>query len=238
MKSFLKDKQQAGRISAIGAILVFMTAIALYYLQNDYTGVKYINSFGYFILFVTSVMVMVHAFLNKKNYREITVGFSVFAFLSAAAYILSICMKSQRLSDVINEIAILCLAPVCLGAVAESAVKCRFFLGWLYRIAAIVLCIVPVAAFYIIPAQFMQVVFKISLAVSVLVFLAGIVFAVIDIIKRKENFIGWTYIFTFLPFAWLTAERIFSIDKLMRTSKGIALIAASLMLVAIVYDKD
>ena len=233
----MKDRSRIISFTTTCAMLVLMACIGLYYMQYDYDAVAYIKAFSYLVMAVSSIVALVIT-SKEEGKRELTFAVAAFSVLMMISAIFSLVPILGNYALFVSYVAIAFVAPFILCFVAKLATgKDIFEKSWLKAILLIV-SIVTVIAFLLVNAVWLLTVVKILFALWALIFVAGTVFAIINIIKKRETFINWSYLFFVLPYAAIYAQRVLNVSRYMKTLEGIALLSIAFFVVALVCKEE
>lgn len=233
----MKDRSRLISITTTCAMLVVMACVGLYYMQYDYNAVSYIKAFGYFVIAVSSVFALI--FLKKEaGRRELVLGSLAFSAIMFVSAVFAIIPKTGNYSTLVSYFAMAFFAPVALCYIAKLATGKDIFDKASVCAIIFAISVIPVVLFAIIPASWTQIVLFVAFAIWALVLIAGVVFSVINIIKKKETFINWTYLFFTLPYTVTYVENIFNLRKYLKTCAGIAMMALAFLVIALVNKSE
>ena len=233
----MKDTSKLISFTTTCAMLVIMACVGLYYMQYDYDAVAYIKSFAYLVLTVSSVAALV--FLkNTKGKGELAFASLAFSVIMLASSVFAIIPATGNYSTLLTYFAMAFFAPFALSFIAKKATGKEIFENIIVKAAVLVLSVVAVILFGIVPAAWTRTVLFIFAIIWALILIAGAVFAIINIIKKKSEFINWTYIFFALPYAATYVQFIINTRKYVKTCAGVAMMALALLIVALVNKTE
>ncbi len=233
----MKDRSKFISITTTCAMLVLMACIGLYYMQNDYDAVSYIKAFAYLVLTVSSVFALVFT-AGDSDRRDLAFASTAFSIIMFASAVFALIPTLGNYSTSLAYLAIAFAAPFALGFIAKLATGLKIFEKVIVKLALLVIGILTVVIFAIMPIPVMGVVFKVVAGIWVVIFLAGTVFSVINLVKNKETFINWAYLFFALPYAWYCAQLTVSSYSFRKTAAAIAMVALSFLVTALVCKEE
>lgn len=233
----MKDRSRLISITTTCAMLVIMACVGLYYMQYDYNAVAYIKAFGYLAMTASAVFALI--FLKKEEGRRelafATLAFSAIMFVSA---VFAIIPKTGNYSTMLTYLAMAFFAPFALCYIAKLATGKDIFEKTVVKAILLALSVIAVVLFAVLPTGWTNIVLTVFFAIWALILVAGVVFAIISIIKKRETFINWTYLFFALPYAITYVENILNLRKYLKTCAGVAMIALAFLLVALVNKAE
>lgn len=224
-------------ITTTCAMLVLMACIGLYYMQNDYDAVTYIKAFAYLVIGASSVFALIGTAKDaeKRDLAFASTAFSVIMFVSA---VFALIPALGNYATSLSYLAIAFFAPFALCLIAKTATGLKIFENVIVKIVVLVISVLAVVAFALVPSTLFHTVFKVIAGIWALIFLAGSVFAVINLVKKNSEFINWAYLFFALPYAWYCAQLTINFYSFRKTALAIAMVALSFLVTALVCKEE
>ncbi len=233
----MKDRSKIISFTTTCAMLVLMACIGLYYMQYDYDASSYIKAFGYLVMTASSIVVLSFT-ATEKGKRDLAFSSLAFSAIMMISSIFALIPALGNYAVSVSYIAIAFAAAFALAFVAKLATGVKLFENTIVKIALLIVGILASVAVLIIPVGVISYVFKAVAAIWTLIFVAGTVFAIINIVKNKETFINWSYLFYVLSYAVFTVQLVLSKYYFRKTATGIAMMAISFMLIALVCKEE
>lgn len=196
MKKLFKDHQTAVTFGSVIAVLNVLMAITCYYMQYDSGAISWASLLGAFFTLILSVVVIMYNKGTNTDKMLVGVGFTAWSALMLVSGILKVIssITSVAQPEFYFSLAALPVASLFILAYADTIVFGKRIVNRLYYI-------IPVAVLAIVPTVLMfifynvQAMFYVYFAALAIIFIAGIVFAVMAIIKKKAAFFSWSYLF-------------------------------------------
>ena len=233
----MKDRSRLISITTTCAMLVVMACVGLYYMQYDYDATSYIKAFGYLALTASSVLALI--FLGKEEgKRDLAFASLAFSAIMLASSVFAIIPQVGNYSVLLTYLAMAFFAPFALCFIAKIATGKELFEKVIVKALILVLSIAIVVVYAIIPAGWSQIALFVVAGIWALILLTGSVFAIVNLIKKKEEFINWTYLFFTLPYAATYVQFIINTRKYVKTCAGVAMMALAFLIVALVNKSE
>ena len=233
----MKDRSKIISFTTTCAMLVLMACIGLYYMQYDYDAATYLKAFGYLVMTASSIVALIFT-AKEEGKRDLAFASTAFSAIMLVSMVFSLISALGNYSISVGYIAIAFAAAFALCYVAKLATGIKLFENVIVKIVLLLVGVLASVALLIIPVGIVNVVFKAVAAIWTLIFIAGVVFAIINIVKKKETFFNWSYLFYVLSYAVFTVQLIFSTYRFRKTALAIAMMAISFMLVALVCKEE
>lgn len=233
----MKDRSKLISITTTCAVLVVLVCVGLYYLQNNRMDLPYIKAFGYLVATVSSLFALI--FLKKEEgRRELALGSFAFSALMLVSGILAIIPKASGIADLTSHLAMAFFVPFALCYVGKLATGKDVFEKVLVKAIILAVSVLVVIILGFIYSPWVWTAYKVLFALWVIILIAGAVFAVINLIKKREAFINWSYLFFVLSCAAVYVQSVINTAKFTRTLEAIALLAVSFLVVALVCKEE
>lgn len=233
----MKDRSKIISFTTACAMLVLMACIGLYYMQYDYDAAAYLKAFGYLVMTVSSIVALIFT-ANEEGKRDLAFASTAFSAIMLVSMVFSLIDVLGNYALSVSYIAIAFAAAFTLCYVAKLATGIKLFENVIVKIVLLLVGILVSVAMLVIPVGIVNLVFKAVAAIWTLIFVAGAVFAIINIAKNKETFINWSYLFYVLSYAAYTVQLIFNTYHFRKTALAIAMMAISFMLIALVCKEE
>lgn len=233
----MKDRSRLISITTTCAMLVVMACVGLYYMQYDYDALSYIKAFGYLAMTVSSVFALI--FLKKEEgKRELALASLAFSAIMFVSAVFAIIPQTGNYSTMLTYLAMAFFAPFALCYIAKLATGKDIFEKVLVKVILLAVSLIAVVLFAVIPTGWTNIVLKAVWVIWALILIAGSVMAIINIVKKKNTFVNWTYLFFTLPYAATYVQYVINTRKYVKTLAGVAMLALAFLIVALVNKSE
>lgn len=233
----MKDTSKLISITTTCAMLVIMACVGLYYMQYDYDAVSYIKAFAYLVLTVSSAIALVFV-KNEHGRRGLAFASLAFSVIMLASSVFALIPSTGNYSLFLTYLAMAFFAPFALSFVAKKVTGKDLFEKVIIKGILLFLSVAAVVLFALVPAVWTKTILSVFAIIWALILIAGSVFSIINIIKKKDEFINWTYLFFALPYAATYVQLVINTNKYVKTCAGIAMMALALLIVALVNKSE
>lgn len=237
MKKYLKEKSNITALATITLVLVIMAGVGLYYLQSSRKDTNYIYAFGYGVLFIGSLFVLLHnALLKNKENKTLSLGVSLFSLTYFAAAIMGNIDKLSVYSFFVIDVGMALLVSSSLVFGEKSFSICKFLKSKWIKIAVAIISLLILSAkeFLYFDSIYLYGVY----GAWILIILYGVVASVTAVIKKKETVLNWANIIASASLICVYVQKITSSYFWVKTSKGITLVALAVMLLSLTTEAE